>query len=336
MWNEDQLRKLTVRCFSQSTKHWRHTHYGKKSHGRYGSRGSASGGSEGSQPPSPLTPDYTSVASSYTFLKTSVKIITWNVDFMAPSPRTRLSTVLEHIQFEVLGCTSDEEQPEPCCILLQEVNPEAFPEILDNDWIRRHFCVTPIKPDDWPDGHYGNVTLVSRTIPVLNAHLLQFGNSFMGRHATVVDLRLDAPGSHRQGTSVVTVRVANVHLESLPVGASMRPLQLSSAADMLREDGVHAGVVAGDMNAISSEDDLIHEQVGLSDAWRGDDEDEEALTWGHQPPSKYPPGRLDKVLYTSNGRCTVEGPERIGVGLQTIEGEWASDHCGLVTVLRVR
>ncbi|KAI0091289.1 Endonuclease/exonuclease/phosphatase [Irpex rosettiformis] len=337
MWNEDQLRKLTVRCFSQGSKHWRHTHYGRKSHARRGSRDSVSEGSSssgGSQPSSPLTEGYVpSIASSYTYLKSSIKIITWNVDFMAPNARTRLFTVLQHIQYEVLGCNADDEQPEPCCILLQEVHPGAFPEILDNDWIRQHFCVMPVKPDDWPDGHYGNVTLVSRTIPVLNAQLLQFGNSFMGRHAIVVDLRLDAPGPHR---SMVTVRVANVHLESLPVGTSMRPLQLSSAADMLREDGIHAGVIAGDMNAITPEDGFIHEQADLLDAWKGDEEEEEALTWGHQPPSKYPPGRLDKVLYTPNGGCTVEEPDRVGVGLKTMDGQWASDHCGLVTVLRVR
>ena len=290
MWNEDQLRKLTVRCFSQGSKHWRHTHYGKKSHAR---RDSLESGSEGSQPPSPMTPNYSpSVASSYTFLKTSLKIITWNVDFMAPNPRTRLSTIFEHIQFEVLGCNTDDEQPEPCCILLQEVHPEAFPEILDNDWVKQHFCVMPVKPYDWPDGHYGNVTLVARTISVLNAQLLQFGNSLMGRHAVVVDLRLDAPGSRRSGASSasasdeengpgsparssVTVRVANVHLESLPMGTSIRPLQLSSTADMLRADGIHAGVVAGDMNAISPEDGSIHEQADLLDAWTGGDEEEE-------------------------------------------------------------
>ncbi|KAI0694632.1 Endonuclease/exonuclease/phosphatase [Cytidiella melzeri] len=332
--------------------HWRHTHNGRRSLLRHNSRrtngdreslSEESGSSEGSQPSSPTPPEYASSVSPYTYLKTSIKVVTWNVDFMAPNPRTRLSTILEHIQLDVFGCSADDEQPEPCCILLQEVSPEAFPDILENDWVRQHFCVMPVKPDQWPNGHYGNVTLVSRTIPVLNAQLLQFGNSLMGRHALVVDLKLDAPctGTYKpehasQTKDAVTVRVANVHLESLPMGTSMRPDQLLTTADMLREDGIHAGVIAGDMNAIAPEDDSIHEQAGLLDAWTGDEADEEALTWGHQPPSEYPPGRLDKIMYTSDVRCAVEEPNRVGVGLQTIEGQWASDHCGLVTVLRVR
>ncbi|KAI0342858.1 hypothetical protein BDW22DRAFT_1429000 [Trametopsis cervina] len=315
---------------------------------------SESSGSSGDSNPivTTVSPDTSSIIS-HVLPKTAVKILTWNVDFMAPNPRTRLSTVLEHIQVDVFGCSSDEEQPDPCCILLQEVNPEAFPEILENEWVRQHFCVVPVRPDDWPDGHYGNVTLVTRTIAVLSAQLLQFGNSLMGRHALVVDLRLDAP---KHGTSkasesstsdeeterrsltapTVTVRVANVHLESLPMGTSMRPGQLSAAADMVRADGVHAGLIAGDMNAIAPEDAVIHEQAGLIDAWTGGEDEEDALTWGHQPPMEFPPGRLDRMFYTPNGRCAVVEPERVGVGLQTIEGQWASDHCGLVTTLRVR
>lgn len=322
MWNDHTLRKLSVRCFSQSKQHWRHTHYGKKpatrGHGSRwdGDRESATNGSTssgGSHPSSPTSPDYASSISPHVYPKTSLKIVTWNVDFMAANPRTRLSTILEHIQFDIFGCNTDDEQPEPCCILLQEVHPQAFPEILENDWLRQHFCVMPVKADDWGSVHYGNVTLVSRTIPVLGAQLLQFGNSFMGRHALVVDLRMDAPrlGGSSAGTSsasdeehevgprtksYVTVRVANVHLESLPAGTSFRPVQLSATADMLRGDGIYAGVVAGDMNAITPEDGFIHEEAGLLDAWTGGEEDEEALTWGHQPPNDYPPGRLDKIL----------------------------------------
>lgn len=346
----DTPKELRVRCFSQKTKHWRHTHNGKKSPPRpirrnSGDSASGSSSSGSSQPPSPSSPDYASSTAERgqaRVPRTSIKILTWNVDFMAPNVRTRMSTVLDHIQTDVFSC-QDDEQPEPCCILLQEVDQDAFPEILENEWIRQHFCVVPTKAGAWPFSQYGNVTLVSRTIPVASAQILEFRNSGMGRHALIVDLRLDAPhiseesGAEGDGSDAdgVTVRVANVHLESLPAGTSSRPVQLSATADMLREEGIHAGIVAGDMNAITPDDASIHEEAGLHDAWTGEDEDEEAWTWGHQPPREFPPGRLDKILYTPAERCAVDEPERVGIGLQTAFEAWASDHYGLVTTLRV-
>lgn len=315
-----------------------------------GSSSYESGSSKGSQSTSPTTPDFEpSIADSSqtSTRRTSIKILTWNVDFMASNVRTRMSAVLNHIQNDVFECPND-EQPEPCCILLQEVEPDSFPEILEHEWIREHFCVVPTKAGAWPSVHYGNVTLVSRTIPVLSARLLRFGDSWMNRHAVLVDLRLDAPDvpedesggedggeDAKSGDSYVTVRVANVHLESLPAGTPLRPGQLAATADLLREEGVHAGIAAGDMNAITPDDTLVHEEAGLVDAWAGDNEDADALTWGFQPPNQFPPGRLDKILYTPGETCAVDEPQRVGVGLKTLKGQWASDHYGLVASLRV-
>lgn len=318
---------------------------------RRNSEDSASGASEsgGSQTPSPTSSGFApSIAglSQAGPRRTSLRVLTWNVDFMAPNVRTRMSALLDHIQNDMFGCPNN-EQPEPCCILLQEVEPDSFPEILENEWVREHFCVVPTNAKAWPAEHYGNVTLVSRTVPVLSAQLLQFGNSWMNRHALVVDLHLDAPGvpessedeggdgEGQSGDASIVVRVANVHLESLPAGTSSRPGQLAATADLLREEGIHAGIVAGDMNAITPDDTLIHEAAGLADAWSGDNEDTDALTWGFQPSSEFPPGRLDKILYAASEHCTVDEPERVGVGLQTVTGQWASDHYGLLTTLRV-
>lgn len=325
----DTVRDLTVRCFSSRTTHWRHTHNGKKSLTRrvrgYSGDDSSSSTEHVNAPRTPVE---------------EIKILTWNVDAMAENCRTRLATVLEHIQVDIFDCPYN-ESPLPCCILLQELHPQAISELLENEWIRKHFCVAPSKSSDWPEDQYGNVTLVSRTIPVLSAQVLPFRNSAMGRHAVIVDLLLDAPPASSSdedsdyGSSTVTVRVANVHLESLTYGTSCRPEQLLVTAKKLREDGIHVGVVAGDMNCITPQDRLIHEQASLLDAWTRDDDDEAGLTWGFQPPSQFPPNRLDKILYTSDERCTVDEPQQVGAGLETVQGQWASDHYGLLTTLRV-
>ena len=238
-------------------------------------------------------------------------------------------SVLGYIQKDVFRCKAG-ETPEPCCILLQEVHVRAFHVILDNDWVRKHFTITPVTPEKWPNRSvYGNVTLVSRSIPVSQAWSLEFGGSEMSRNAFLVDLKLDVP---EHGTPPVTLRVANTHLESLPRGAGSRPLQMSLIAKLLKESGLHGGIVGGDMNAIGPSDIPIVANVGLVDAWQGDDEDEDGYTWGYQPPDRqFPPGRLDKILMTPGRRMEVEEPRKVGVGVKTVDGAWTSDHFGLLT-----
>ncbi|KAG9225053.1 hypothetical protein CCMSSC00406_0001796 [Pleurotus cornucopiae] len=85
------------------------------------------------------------------------------------------------------------------------------------------------------------------------------------------------------------------------------------------------------------EDKRLPQQNGLRDAWRKGDEDENGFTWGYQGKDvgKYPPGRLDKVLFVPRRGLKVDEPAKIGVGVQTQEGKFASDHYGLVTTVRV-
>ncbi len=137
---------------------------------------------------------------------------------------------LKHIQDNAFSRAAG-GQPEHCCILLQEVNPESLYKVLKSELVRRQFCVTTA--DAWPTAHYGNVTLVPRSVPVLSTQLLRLENSGMGRHSIILDLRLDLPAasvssgktkSGKPGELSVTVRIAKVHLESLPVGAPARPI----------------------------------------------------------------------------------------------------------------
>jgi len=276
----------------------------------------------------------------------AVRIVTWNVDLRRELSCERMSAVLRHLETEVL-CNkkegkgkSSEDEPEACVVLLQEVNPEAFKHLLKDEWVREKFAVLPVHPEKWPeDASYGNVTLVSRDLEVVQAQIIHFGLSRQQRTGVAVYLRMSAPGDGQRSRVICIV---NTHLESLPEGESARPKQLEMLSRFLKQDRVDGGVIAGDMNAISRADRKIVSDAGLKDAWRRGDKDIEGYTWGFQSPaedSKFPSGRLDKVLYLPRRGYEVEEPRRIGVGVKVKRADggytWASDHYGLITTLRI-
>lgn len=271
-------------------------------------------------------------------LPSSLRVLTWNIDFASRNPKKRLMAALEYIRQDVFKCKTTSERPEPSCILLQEVSAAAFTLILTNEWVQRSYLVAPSSTEKWPHGAtYGSVTLVSRTVPVCGAFTIDFSNSDMGRNALFVDVKLAVPAPRhapRLSDGIVQVRIANTHLESLPQGARARPEQLRLIAESLQEYDLHGGVVGGDMNAIGPSDVGIAEEVGLTDAWRGTDEDEAGFTWGYQPASQHPAARLDKLLWVARGGMEVEEPVRVGVGAK-VGNEWISDHYGLVTNVHV-
>jgi tyrosyl-DNA phosphodiesterase 2 len=266
-------------------------------------------------------------------LPSSIRLVTWNVDFASPDRKKRFFSALCYIQKYAFGCHTVSERPEPCCILFQEVHVSVFTQILDSEWVRRYFIVVPTGTDKWPDHTlYGNVTLVSRTIPVVNAFTIVFSKSDMHRTGIFVDVKLSIPALEdepRLSAGIVTLRIANTHLESLSDGAKARPGQLRLIAHALREHGLLGGIVAGDMNDVP-----IVKNVGLCDAWQGDDDDE-GYTWGYQPAQQFPPGRLDKVLSTRQEGFIVDKPERIGIGEAIEQGGWVSDHYGLLTRVHI-
>ena len=267
-----------------------------------------------------------------------VRIITWNVDFVSKYPEERLTACLRHIEEDVLQCKAG-EAPEPCCILLQEVSDTVIPHLLRNTWVRKWFTVAPYSSIKWPkDAHYGNITLVSRSLTIAECHILHYGLTGMGRTSLCVKIRLNYPVPSKE-TAIICV--VNTHLESLPQGAVWRPHQLDRCSRFLKLRGVTGGVVAGDMNTIMPEDEGIEKEVGLRDAWRRGSA-ENGKTWGYQGQNeeKFPCGRLDKILYLPWRGYKVDEPRRIGVGVKIkgpSSGEtlWASDHYGLESTLRM-
>ncbi|PPQ69310.1 hypothetical protein CVT25_005911 [Psilocybe cyanescens] len=265
-----------------------------------------------------------------------LRIISWNVDFDSPHKEERLTAALRHIEEDVLKCKED-EAPEPCCILLQEVNHLVLPYLLRDKWVRRWFLVTPYTKDKWPeDAYYGNVTLIARSLNLIESHILHYGHSEMSRTALCVKIKLNVPGTQEKRI----VSIVNTHLESLPQGTPYRPKQLEMCARFLRLNGVYGGVIAGDMNCISPGDAEIGKRLGLRDSWRKGDGDA-GKTWGFQGQNagNFPTARLDKVFYLPGMGYKVDEPKKIGVGLKikefSNEALWVSDHCGLDTTLRM-
>ncbi|KAF8968141.1 Endonuclease/exonuclease/phosphatase [Flammula alnicola] len=266
-----------------------------------------------------------------------LRIITWNVDMASPRHEERLHAALRHIEDDVLNC-KEGQAPVPCCILLQEVRDTIVPFLLKDEWVRRWFVVTPFTKDKWPEGaYYGNITLVSRSLNIAECHILHYGFTSMQRTSLCVKLKLNFPGSQEKAV----IAIVNTHLESLPSGAPARPKQLEMCARFLRLEGVHGGVIAGDMNAIGKEDATIGKDVGLRDSWRKG-EVEMGKTWGYQGQNEggFPCNRLDKVFYLPGMGYKVDEPKRIGLGLkiseETNNAMWVSDHYGLETTLRMK
>ena len=267
-----------------------------------------------------------------------VRIITWNIDFASKYPEERLTACLRHIEEDVLQCKAG-EAPEPCCILLQEVSETVIPHLLRNTWVRRWFTVAPYSSMKWPkNAHYGNITLVSRSLTIAECHILHYGLTGMERTSLCVKIRLNYPAPSKE-TAIICV--VNTHLESLPQGAVWRPHQLDMCSRFLRLRGVSGGVVAGDMNTIMPEDEGIEKEVGLKDAWRKGSADS-GKTWGYQGQNegKFPCARLDKIFYLPWRGYKVDEPRRIGVGVKikgssSSERLWASDHYGLESTLRM-
>ncbi|KAF7336634.1 hypothetical protein MVEN_02097900 [Mycena venus] len=270
---------------------------------------------------------------------TTIELVSWNVSFDTPLCAKRMEAILRHLEKVVFKCR-DGEAPEPCVVLLQEVHAiHGLQVLLQDEWVREHFFLTPADTSKWPEGaQYGNVTLVEKSIPVADAHILEFGLSAMQRTGVMVDIHLAAPQPHEYD---VVLRIINTHLESLPQGNQVRPEQLRLLSKFLKGPGVRGGLISGDMNPIGPKDAAAPGALGLRDAWRKGDTDERGFTWGEQPVSTdYPAGRFDKILYLPRKGYRVDEPQRIGVGLKVAServpgGLWASDHYGLWTKVHV-
>lgn len=264
-----------------------------------------------------------------------VALYSWNIDFMLPFAEARMKPALAHLGN--LLSSSEADTSKASVVFLQECTPSDLAMIAATPWVRERFHLTDLNPSNWATNHYGTVTLIDVRLPITAAFRVHYSKTRMDRDAFFVDVSLEGK----------TVRLCNTHLESLALNPPYRPPQMQIVAQYLREEKVHAGLAAGDFNAIQPFDRTLHTDNGLKDAFLelgGEEDTEEGYTWGQQAATKlrerFGCSRMDKVYFC--GGAEVTKFERFGADVLT-EGEdessqivalgfekaWVTDHLGI-------
>jgi len=268
-------------------------------------------------------------------------LISWNIDAFSSRAVSRAKLILGHIL---------EGPKSPDIIFLQEVTSAVRASLLDDARVRAAFLVSDAEDQTSFEGvPFATMTLLSsaRFASSLDSQKegdgieeggkLMFGRvsrvalpSKYGRDALCVDIiPSTAPGT--------IFRLINVHLDSLGDTLHYRAQQMEILADVLREPGCGGGIIAGDFNAISPEDDGLVDKNKLVDAWVAlhGKADLDGATWGVGVERRdgLGPGRLDKVAMLGLRAEEIEvlrpGPIEVPrPGEKSVEIPW-SDHCGL-------
>ncbi len=251
-----------------------------------------------------------------------------------------MAAALSHLH----SLISNTDPNKPIIIFLQEMDALDLKQIRDTEWIREKFYITDIDTKNWGAPFYGTTTLIDKRLRVKTVFRVHYQTN-MDRDGLFVDIAVKSPqfGDER------TLRFCNTHLESLVASPPLRPHQVALAAQHLHDAAIHAGILAGDLNAIEPFDRSLHTENGLHDAFLalgGQEDTKEGYTWGYQSTrdvqERFGPTRMDKVWYC--GGVKVERLERIGVGVRVEEGkrekmrswgvlDWVSDHYGLMADL---
>ena len=276
-----------------------------------------------------------------------LRVVSWNIDFMAPGCTRRASAAMTHL---LLLLRESRSTP---VVMLQEVNDQSLTAILTHSWIRNNFALSDVKAPQ----RYFTLMMVSRRVQAKTWFRMPFP-SRMGRDALVVDIPVLPSGQEPKQTNKI-LRLCTTHLKSLPEveGEERRPLQLAQASALIKvpptpRAQIVAGLIGGDMNPISSIDAASHkaENIELRDVWEDTPPPPIPLlkpfqkdltfgrargnTWGYQSRAARSRKRLDKFFYTGSVD-TVPLPEaqdltgkigRLGIAVKTKVEVCESEH----------
>ena len=277
-----------------------------------------------------------------TFWTQRLSLISWNIDAFSPRPVSRAKLILSHIL---------EELKSPDILFLQEVTPEVRASLLDDARVRAAFLATDAEDQtSFENVPFATMTLLSSarfTTSGLDSQ--KGGDGIEGREKFMLGSvsRMILPSKYRRDALYVDIippispgtvfRLINVHLDSLGDTLHYRTQQMEILANVLREPGCSGGIIAGDFNAISPEDDGLIDKNKLVDAWVAlhGRADLDGATWGVgvERRGRLGSGRLDKVAMMGLKAEEIEvlRPGHIEVprpGEKPVEIPW-SDHCGL-------
>ncbi|EAU93498.1 hypothetical protein CC1G_12162 [Coprinopsis cinerea okayama7 len=224
----------------------------------------------------------------------SAQIFYWNLDAKLPGAEERLKSALRHTE-EKVATTLGDTSPGPCFILLRGVTRDAFNIMLEDEWVRQHFKIVPRSHEKWPEkATYGCVTLVSHSLVVTQASLIEFGNSKEGAMALAVSVSL---GSHECGEQRRPTTLINTQLES----EKGNDIERREQAKILRERcSGESGIVVG-----SWQDCGAYREGDLQDA-------SDSGSTNH--PHEKNQAASSKILYLPGKGYTVDSPIVIGGG----------------------
>ncbi|KAN0128620.1 Endonuclease/exonuclease/phosphatase [Lactarius tabidus] len=270
-----------------------------------------------------------------------LSLTSWNIDAFSPRPVSRAKLILSHIL---------EGSKYPDILFLQEVTPEVRASLLDDQRVRAAFLATDAEDQtSFEDVPFATMTLLSSARFTSGLGSQKKGNGIEGGRIFMLGCvsRVILPSKYRRDALYVDIihpkspgtvfRLINVHLDSLEDTLHYRAQQMKILANVLREPGCSGGVIAGDFNAISPEDDGLIDNNQLVDAWVAlhGRADLDGATWGVgvERRDRLRPGRLDKVamMGLKAEEIKVLRPGTIEVprpGEKPVEIPW-SDHCGL-------
>jgi tyrosyl-DNA phosphodiesterase 2 len=262
-----------------------------------------------------------------------------------PFEKARMAAALRYLETLISSPPAPFRAETPVVVLLQEMCESDIRQILKASWVQDRFAVTDLNHTRWPNLVYGTTTLVDRRLALSGVFRVPLWSRF-GRDALFVDVSVPVDTERR------TVRLCNVHLESLHTDVPVRPVQVAAIAKYLHVEGVHAGLLAGDTNAIQPHDREIAAANNLTDAYLalgGEEDSEEGYTWGYQSPAwlreKHGCSRLDKLMLC--GGMDVSALTRIGIDVRVEDeadrhemreqgiGEWVTDHYGLLVGVKL-
>lgn len=263
----------------------------------------------------------------------------WNIDFMLPYAESRMTIALRTLE-DLLNASSQGSSTTATVIFIQECIAPDLETIAATPWVRERFILTDTTPENWA-ADYGTTTLVDKRLPPAALFRVHYAQTRMERDGLFVDVLMGSDDKKK-------IRLCNSHLESLDRMPPFRPPQVALVARYLKEDGVDAGIAAGDFNAIQDFDRALHSDNGLRDAYleRGGQEDrEDGYTWGQQAATtlreRYGCSRMDKVFFRG-AALELRGFERFGADAQLEDRQeranvlelgfdkpWITDHLGI-------
>ena len=262
-----------------------------------------------------------------------LSIVSWNIDAVSESPVLRAKCILERIL----------KHP-PDVIFFQEVKPAVRESLLDDPSVQEAFLTTDAEDEAaFEVAPFATMALLSRArfpspdypsprnpLALGSVARVNLRSIVSPRDALCIDVFVP-PWPH------TAVRLINVHFEPFENRLFFREKQMEGVAQILREPGCSAGVVAGDFNAIGPKDDALVEEHGLVDAWltsrvhMTQAGNPDGYTWGVDAALRNvcATGRLDKVALLGLKASYIEV---LQPGTVWVPGQgnvpW-SDHCGL-------